>query len=86
MLVTKGLYRLVIWYNPNKKIYYHKLLRGFREQYKIGNENSYGHVIVDVIDLQFYIEKPCKLFFKRLLRKLISFLEKKERRLWTWEI
>ena len=47
--------RLIVWYNPNKNVYYYKVVRGIyyeRYDYVVGSVNNYGHVIVLVVDLK----------------------------------
>ena len=44
--------KIVVWYNPNKDIYYYRIVRGIfyeRYDYVPGAVNNYGHVIVVVI-------------------------------------
>ena len=76
MLVNRGHNKLVIWFNPNRNIYYYRLIRGFYNNYVVGNKNQYDHVIVLVIDLEY--EKQRTSIRKRLIRRFISFLEKIE--------
>ena len=68
---------MVIWYNPHKDIYYHKLVNGsyIATDYSIGYRNSYDHVIVHKIDdFDFYRKRvPIK---RKVAKKLISFLNK----------
>ena len=68
---------MVIWYNPHKDIYYHKLVNGsyIATDYSIGYRNSYDHVIVHKIDDFDYYRKrvPIK---RKVAKKLISFLNK----------
>lgn len=78
MLISRGHHKVIIWYNPNKNIFYHKAVKGYYRNYVIGEKNQYKHQIVDIIDLEFYEFKYS--LKKRLLRKLISFLEKIERK------
>lgn len=42
--------KLIIWYNPNTKSYYHKIVRGHYSNYELGFKNNYDHVIVYIID------------------------------------
>lgn len=76
--------KLVVWYNPNKNIYYYRFVRGiFYESYSydVGQTNSFGHIIVLVIS---YDELKLNLSHKysyttlktRTLSRLISFLKK----------
>lgn len=50
---------IAIFYNPNKNIYYAKLLRiaFLNKDYKVGYKNQYGHEIV----CMFYIDSGGKL-------------------------
>lgn len=76
MLVSRGDNKLVIWFNPNKNVYYYKKIRGTYYNYSIGLKNQYGHVVVLVIELEY--ESRRIPFRKVLVRKLISCLEKIE--------
>lgn len=70
--------KIVVWYNPNKEQYYYKYVKGYSSNYFEGLINQYGHVIVLVIDGYVRlneIQRPS--IKKRLIRKAISFLEKK---------
>lgn len=42
--------KLVVWYVPKKKEYYHKLVKGQYTDYEVGYENQYGHKIVYTAD------------------------------------
>ena len=68
------MFTLVIWYNPNKKEYYYKILKHFTKRYKQGFINQYGHEVILVIDLHYnlFYKKP---FIKRVITKIISFLQ-----------
>lgn len=70
---------LIVWYNPNKDIYYHRIINGsyIEQNYCLGAKNSYGHEIVHKIDgFDFYKKKiPIK---KRVVRKTIKILRKFE--------
>lgn len=81
---------IAVFYNPNKDIYYSKLLKSafWYSEYEVGYINQYGHIIV----CMFYISDNGKLincksihdYFdncdislkERLVRKLIEFLER----------
>lgn len=79
MLVSVGLYKIVVWNKPNGT-YYHKVIKSyFRGNYHVGYKNRYGHVVVDVIDIEFYIKSPRKLVRKKLLRRVRSFIDKLEK-------
>ena len=76
LLVTTRKRYLIIWYNPKKNIYYYKYVTGIYQDYFVGFVNQYNHVIVLILKLNFYKSKKTPLR-KRLIRKIISFLEKK---------
>ena len=67
---------IVIWYKPLDKTYYYKYVTGFYQDYYEGLENQYGHIAVFVLKVSLYenFRAPLK---HRLIRKLISFLEKR---------
>lgn len=45
-------YRLiVIWYNPNKNIYYYRKVKGGYQDYYVGYKNQYNHEVVLLIDV-----------------------------------
>lgn len=71
--------RCIVWYNPTKNVYYHKIVKGHYEyfDYSVGNKNSYGHEIIHVIDnFDFKVKRvPIK---KRIVRGTIKFLKKYE--------
>lgn len=64
---------LAIWYNPNKDVYYYKFVRRFYQYYDVGSKNSFGHILVLLIPVDFKIKKD-KLK-KRLIKRLIVMLE-----------
>lgn len=68
--------RLIIWYNPNKDIYYHKIVWGWYCNYKVGYINGYGHEVIYILDLPSYYRPSLA---QRALKRLIRFLEKFER-------
>lgn len=72
---------MIIWYKPKTKVYYHRLIKDFRGRYEVGYINSYGHIVVHVIDIEFYFEKPRKLFLRKLLRNLGSLIDKLEKKI-----
>ena len=79
MLVSRHHHLLVLWLKPKDNTYYLRLISGYSNSYYVGKINQYGHKIV-------YVEKLVYENYKlplrhRLLRKLISFLEKIERRI-----
>lgn len=65
---------LIIWKREDNS-YYYKIVVGTYQHYFVGFINSYGHVIVLIIPIQFVISRPS--FKKRLYKRIISYLEKK---------
>lgn len=63
---------ICIWYNPNKDLYYHKVIHGFATNYFIGKVNSYGHILVYIFRLENYYV-PYK---NRLKKKVVNYLIK----------
>lgn len=49
--------KIVVWFNPHKKTYYYKMVKCTYRNYKIGDNNSYGHKILFIID-NVYVLKP----------------------------
>ena len=71
--------KIVIWYNPNKNIYYYRIVHGLYYDYKPGLKNNYNHEVILVINLSTicdYCYYSTHNFFKLVLRRLISFLQK----------
>lgn len=66
---------IIIWLNLNNGQYYHKFYKSlfFTTKYTKGYINQYNHKIIDIVDIHEIYERHKSL--KRLLRKLISFLE-----------
>lgn len=67
--------KLVVWYNPNKKNYYYKFVNGWYTDYKMGYKNQYNHEVILIID-DCYIMKPKIPLKKRLIKRIIRFLDK----------
>lgn len=67
---------IIVWYNPKKRFYYHKFVKGTGYSYNIGDANSYGHYIV--YKIQLYKEvRPIKINLKqRIINALLDELEK----------
>lgn len=71
---------IVVWFNPNKKEYYYKIVKGYYRKYEVGEKNRYGHTIILVIDM--YKDIYYKTSYKRkVLRKFISFLQNIEKKI-----
>lgn len=76
---------IIVWYNPNKKTYYYKIVSGFYRDYKVGLKNNYGHEIVIIIK-GVYTLKPRLSLKTKIINKLIRFLEKIKWEDWIkWE-
>ena len=72
--------KLVVYHNVNKNTYYYKIISCYKFDHVVGYTNSYGHVIVLVIDkIGFRIYKDS--FRKRVLNKLICFLQNISRKM-----
>ena len=78
MHVNRGHHLLVVWLKPKDSTYYLKLIRGYSTKYYLGKINQYGHIIVLVEKITYTTQKLS--LRKRLLRNIIFFLEKLERR------
>ena len=70
--------KIIVWHNLNKDIFYYKIVKGYYTDYKIGYKNQYNHEVILIID-DVYFETYKIPLKKRLLRKIISFLEKQIR-------
>lgn len=72
--------KLVVWYNPNKKSYYYRRVRGIfyeRYDYVVGAKNAYDHIIVLIIPINDLELTPTyKSIKKSIINKAISFLKK----------
>lgn len=78
LIVSNKKKLLIIWFNPKKHSYYYRYVSGFYQDYYVGYKNQYDHTIILIIELvHSYSKTPLK---KRLLRRLIVFLENIERR------
>lgn len=82
--ISSGKHLIVIYKKPTIKSnqdnpFYFKYVSGYYTNYYEGMKNQYGHEIVLIIETQFHNHRlPLRT---RLLRKIISFLEKLERRI-----
>lgn len=71
---------LVVWYKPKSNVYYYKVVYNFFDKYYPGYTNSYGHVVILVINI--YKELIHKdSMFKMVLSHFIGFLQKIYRKL-----
>lgn len=71
---------LVIWFNPNKNKYYYRCISNIVPNYEVGDRNSYGHVVIMVIDIykELIYKQPLS---KKVLSRLIGFLHKIEKKI-----
>ena len=69
---------LVVWYIPNKKRYYYKILKHNYNNYYLGYVNDYGHILIcyDDISNYLFVTKNYFNFKRKIIRMLISFLNK----------
>lgn len=65
---------IVVYYNPNKKEYYYKVV-GYASKYEVGYKNSYDHEVILIINVYEIWYPPKVSIRKKVLRKLISFLQ-----------
>lgn len=70
---------LIVWYNPNKKEFYYKVICNIVTNYEEGFVNQYGHIVVLVIDIykDLIYKEPLR---NKVIRKFISFLHKLEKK------
>lgn len=69
--------RLIVWFNPNNKTYYYKIVKTYYVDYFVGYKNSYNHEVVLVIDNLYFEQKRTNSLKKRLIKKIIRFLNRK---------
>ena len=71
---------LVIWRNPKTNKYYYRYISNIVPRYEVGDRNSYGHVVILVIDVykELLYKKPLK---KKVLSLFIGFLQNIYKRL-----
>lgn len=66
--------KIIIWYNPNKHIYYYKISYDFFDKFKVGFKNQYNHSVILVIDIykEILYREPLK---NKVINRLIRFLQ-----------
>ena len=64
---------IVVYYNPNRKEYYYKVVK--YANYEPGYKNSYGHKVILTINVMDIWYPPKISIRKKVLTKLISFLQ-----------
>ena len=69
---------LIVWKNLNKNSYYFKILKHNYNNYYVGYINEYNHVCIIFDDISNYliITKQYFNLKRKIIRCLISFLEK----------
>ena len=69
---------LVVWFVPKTKRYYFKILKHNYNNYYVGYINEYNHIVViyDDISSYLFITRNYYTLKRRLIRLLISFLNK----------
>lgn len=70
---------IVVYYNRKKDEYYYKVVKYV--DYEVGHKNSYGHEVILIIDVMDVWYPPKVSIQERLLKRLISFLENKLKKL-----
>lgn len=73
------MHTIVIYYNPHKKEYYYKIVKGYYRKYVVGNKNKYGHITLLVIEYKDIYKRPTLL--RKVIKKLISFLQNIEKKI-----
>ena len=74
------MYKLVVWYNPHKQCYYHRIVRGYYTNYNIGFKNQYNHTIVYIVLLEKHYVVSKKRLKEVIIDNVILYLRKLERR------
>ena len=68
--------QIVIWHKLRDNSYYWRDVMGTYAKYEIGFKNQFGHEIVLIIDDIWYRQPQKKSLRKKMLTRLISFLQK----------
>ncbi len=69
---------IIVWHNLNYDTYYYKIVKFCN--YKVGHINKYNHEIIMIIDFGYICDFWCyrktkRIFLKKVLRRLIFFLQ-----------
>ena len=67
--------RIIVWHNLNNDSYYYRIVSGNYAKYEIGFRNQYNHEVILIVDSG-YFEKNKTSFKKKVIMRLISFLQK----------
>ena len=67
--------RIIVWYNPTKKNYYYKKIKGYYNEYYVGFKNQYEHEVILNIDIHEFMNNGQNTK-ERVIDKLISILNK----------
>lgn len=73
--------KLVVWHNQNNDTFYCKFVTGIYAKYEVGYVNQYNHKIVFVKDNVYEFQYKRSSLRLKVIRRLISFLQKIERKL-----
>lgn len=65
----------VIWHNHNNNCYYYRIVKGSYTNYYVGYFNQYNHEVVLLIPFVYKLYKRKQPFLKKVLKRLISFLQ-----------
>lgn len=71
--------KIIIW-KKKDNTYYYREVSGFYANYHIGYENQYGHEVILIIDHFKDYVRPIS-FRKRAIKKVISFLQKLDKKI-----
>lgn len=71
---------IVVWHNLNYDTYYYKFVKGYYSNYKIDFVNKYNHRIILVIPIANLVFKYKVSPIKRVIRRLIFFLQNIEKK------
>lgn len=74
--------KLYVWHNLNNDTYYYKVNSGTYKNYKVGDRNSYNHVLILIVEnevLKPVIIKQYVSIRKMVLTPIIEFLQKLNR-------
>lgn len=66
---------IIVWYNPSKESYYYRTVF-YADKFYIGYKNQYNHEVILIIDIDVLTYHTHVSFRKRLIKRLLRFLEK----------
>lgn len=72
--------KIFVWYVPSSNHYYYKVGKGNYKNYHVKDQNSYGHILVLIIDLNYFMttrqDKTFVSYKKMIINDIIRLLEK----------